>query len=187
MCWNPLKIRRIMITGPQGCGKTTQAHLIADKLGVPFVGAGDLLRELAEEDTEAGRSVKASMDKGELVDDSILAGLIKKEVSQPEYQKGFVADGYPRTHAQLDHFDPNYDKVFYLKISDSEAERRLLGRGREDDTPKLIRERLKWYHEETQPLLDYYRKVDKLVIVDGERSIEDVSREIEKVLEGGSH
>lgn len=188
--WLNLKIRRafpavvvkkkprIMITGPQGSGKTTQARILAEKLGVPMVGAGELARKFANSGHKDSQKVSAAIAEGQLIDDGIMGDLVKKEIAQQSYEKGFVTDGYPRAMSQLKIFNPSYDQVFYLKLSDQEAKKRLLQRGRADDTPEAIKERLEWYHYETSQLLDYYSKRGKLVIIDGDQSIEGVAKEI---------
>lgn len=171
-----------MITGPQGSGKTTQAEILAKKLNLPFVGAGELLREYVEEGGKKSEEVREDLEEGHLVDDKVVASLVKDEISKEVYKEGFVADGYPRALHQLEVFSPDYDKVIYLKLSDEEAQKRLLSRGREDDTPEAIKERLSWHHEETRPLLDHYREKDCLITVNGEKSIEEVANEIEDKL-----
>lgn len=170
---------KILITGPQGSGKTTQAEILAKKLNLPFIGAGELLRQFVENGGEGSASVKADLEDGELVDNNIIAQLMKSELSKEDCQKGFVIDGYPRAFSQLQLFAPEYDQVFYLKLSDEEAKKRLLLRGREDDNPEAIEERLKWYHEETRPVLEYYQQNGKLTTVDGDRSVKEVAAEIE--------
>jgi adenylate kinase len=174
--------RRILITGPQGSGKTTQGEIIAKKLELCLVNTGELLRELAEGDSEESRIIKEALAKGELADDRIVSSEVKKKISQPECRKGFITDGYPRRIEQLSLFDPKFDKVFYLQVPDDVVEQRLLGRGREDDTPELIQNRLEWYHQEINPLLDHYRKEGKLVTIDGSKSIEEIASEIDKHL-----
>lgn len=169
---------KLMITGAQGSGKTTQAKLLAQKLGVCFIGMGDLLREFAKEESLESKIVAESLKKGELADDRIVAGVVKNKICQPECQNGFVTDGFPRSIDQHRYYNPDFDKVFYIKISDEEAKKRLLARGRADDKAGLIEERLGWFHEEIKPLLSYYRDRGELVIIDGEKPVGQVAEEI---------
>lgn len=169
---------KILITGPQGSGKTTHAQILAQKLYLPVIDAGEMLRELAEEDSADGRSVKEDMEQGKLVEDKIVANLMRQRILSPDCQNGFVVDGYPRTLESLELFDPQYNWVFYLQVSDEEVQERLLLRGREDDKPELIRERLMLYHQMTEPVLGYYLKKNKLIRIDAHRTIEEVAKEI---------
>lgn len=177
---------RILITGPQGSGKSTQAQLLASKLSLCFISAGDLVRKAALEKSAEGKLIKGSLSQGLLVDDKIVASLVKKEIAKEECCHGFVLDGYPRNLGQLNFFDPKFDKVIYLDVEDKEVEERLLRRGREDDTPEIIRQRLGLYHQLTEPVLDYYQKMGKLIKIDGSKSIEEVEAEIEEKLRVGS-
>lgn len=171
---------RILIIGPQGSGKTTQAKNLAEKFNLYFASTGDLLREEVLRDSHEGRILKKSLETGQLADDRIVAKLLKEKLGG--HLQGFVLDGYPRSLDQLQYFDPQFDKVIYLEISDEEVEKRLLQRGRADDTPELIRERLRLYHELTEPVLRYYNGQRKLIRIDGRKSIEGVAREIERKL-----
>lgn len=173
---------RILITGPQGSGKSTQSEIIAKKLNVGLINTGEMIRDLAEKDTDESRSLREDMDKGILVDDRVTSRLVKEKVEN-DFQNGFVVDGYPRSLEQLQLFDPDYTLVFYLDISDEEAVRRLVNRGREDDTPEGITERLKVYHELTEPVLDHYQTTGKLIRLDGSQTIEAIVAEIEKLVE----
>lgn len=175
---------KIMITGAQGSGKTTQAKLLAEKLGVCFIGTGGLLREFAQGSSPESKSVAESLKKGELADDQIVARVVRNKIDSFECQKGFVTDGFPRSLDQLKFFNPDFDKVFYLKISDEEAKKRLLLRGRADDKLEVIEERLGWYHEQVEPLLKYYQDQGRLVVIDGERSIDEIRKSIEESLTG---
>lgn len=169
---------RILITGPQGSGKTTQANAVAEKLGLCFVKTGEILRQLAEVDDLRGRKIKQALLVGDMVDDKIVADVVKNNLAEPICQTGFVADGFPRTLAQLENFDPKYQKVFYLNISDTLAIERLLARGRADDTLPLIKQRLLTYHVLTEPLIDHYRRLGVLVDIDASRSLSEVTDQI---------
>lgn len=176
---------RLLFIGSQGSGKSTQAKIISQKLSLCYISTGDLFRQIAEEDSDLGKQVKDLLGKGKLVGDDIVVELVKKKLSEPECQKGFVFDGYPRTLDQQEVFDPGFDKVFYLKVSDETAIKRLLARGRADDSPDVIRERLQTYYQQTQPLLDYYQGLGSLIVVDGEKTIESIEKEIEEVAKDG--
>ncbi len=171
---------KILIAGPQGSGKTTQARILAEKLDLCLIKTGDLTRARAEKDDELGRKLKAALDLGILADDSIIASLLKEEMAKQNCPNGFVTDGYPRRLHQLEVYDPEFDQVFYLDVPNEVVVKRMLDRGREDDTPELIEERLKIFHEETAQVMDYYEKLGKLVRVDGSKGIEEVSEEIMK-------
>lgn len=170
----------IVILGPQGSGKSTQARLIAQKLNLPLLDVGDFLRLKAQEPTDLGRKVKESVERGMLLDDATLIGLASEELKNPKYREGAVIDGAPRTLNQAKLMDSivGINKVFYLSVPDEVNIERLLKRGRKDDTPKLIKKRLTLYHENTQPALSYYREKGLLYQVDGTGSSEDVFRNI---------
>ncbi len=169
---------KLMITGPQGSGKTTQARILSQRLQICLVKTGDLVRAKAKEDSEEGRKLQATLASGELSDDSIVSSLLQAEIEHEKCKDGFVVDGYPRRLSQLEAYDPDYDFVVYLNVSDEVAIERMEARGREDDTPELIKERLKWFHEDTNQVIDYYQKLGKLIRVDGEQEIEEVTEEI---------
>ncbi|MDO8498974.1 MAG: nucleoside monophosphate kinase [bacterium] len=168
-----------MITGPQGSGKTTQAKALAKKLGLCLIEVGAMLRERVKKGDPWSLEVRKTLDEGQLMDDQLVSRLVKKRISESDCQQGFVSDGYPRTFSQHLECDAGFDKVLYLKISDEEAIKRLLKRGREDDNLPAIEKRLTWYHEETKPLLDYYQDLGILVTINGERPIKEVAKEIE--------
>lgn len=169
---------KILITGPQGSGKTTQAEILAAKLGLCLVGAGDLVREFSEKKHPQSAGVRSNLDRGELVDNDVIYQLVKERLAKPDCALGFVSDGYPRSEDQSAYFDPEFDKVIYLDISDQVAEERLLKRGRKDDTLELIDNRLNWYHQETEPLLKKYQPEGKLIKVDGTLPVDEISEKI---------
>lgn len=168
--------------GIQGSGKSTQGSLLSEKLGIPYLSSGHIFRDIAKEITPWGRYVKETLNAGYLISDEKTVPIIEEYLSKPEYAKGYILDGFPRTFPQAEAFRNNVDKVFYLKVSDKEALWRLSDRldegVREDNTLQAIRKRIKLFHDLTEPVLDYYRKLNRLIEVDGEKSIEDVHKEI---------
>lgn len=170
----------IIILGPQGSGKSTQGQMLSKELGLPLLDVGAFLREKSQEETEVGRRVKETIDKGELLDDLSLTELIAQELSSPKYKTGFVMDGAPRTLRQAELLEDiaRIDKVFYLSVPDDINIKRLLGRGRKDDTPELIKKRLALYYENTRPALDYYEGKGVLEEVDGAKVAEEVFEEV---------
>lgn len=163
---------RILFIGVQGSGKSTQAAMLAEYLGLPFISTGDIFRGMPE--------VREILAAGKLVDDEMTAGIVKKRLQESDCQSGFILDGYPRSIAQNNLFDPRFTCVIYLKVPDAEVTKRMMARGRADDTLESIKTRLGLYYEQTQPLLDYYREHGILVEIDGARSIEEIQNEIKK-------
>lgn len=176
---------RILITGPQGSGKTTQAQLLADYLKVPLIDTGNMLRILAETETEDGRKVREKLDRGLMAPDDIAGRITLDRTSELDCQSGFIMDGYPRTLDQLAIYDPKFDKVFYLDISDDLVVERLIKRSREDDKLDLIKKRLSLYHSLTEPVLEYYHKKGILFKVDATKSIDQIQEEIRRALSNG--
>ncbi len=178
---------RILIAGPQGSGKTTQAKKLSEKLGYLFIATGDILREEAKHDTSEGRALKETMRQGGIANDEITAKLVASKIKDSN-GNGLIMDGFPRRLSQLEYFDPGFDRVVYLEVPDEEVTGRLLSRGRADDKPEIISERLKLYHMLTEPVLDYYQRQGKLLRIDAkqdpddsdEQSIEKVAEKIEK-------
>lgn len=174
---------KILMTGPQGSGKTTQAHILAEKYKFRLIKTGEFFRKLAEEDSERGRMIKRlSLDAGELISDELTAEIVREKLKDEGIEDDFIFDGYPRTIHQIELFDPKFDLVFDLEISDEVAIERMLKRGRADDTLPLIKKRLELYYKETVPVLEYYKKQGKLITVDGEKTIEEVALEIDRRL-----
>lgn len=173
---------KIIFLGPQGSGKSTQAKMVAEELKMPYVEMGQMLRDKALESSELGTSIKKSLDAGELVPNEIAVKLLNNTLSDNKFTNGFILDGYPRNQAQLDGFQHSPDKVFYVKVSDEEAVRRLTLRARADDTQDALARRLEIYHGKTEPLLENYRNAGILIEINGEKSIEDVHQEIKTYL-----
>lgn len=157
-------MHRLIIFGPPGVGKGTQAKLLAEKLDLRHLSTGDVLRKAVTEGTELGKKAKEIMDKGDLVPDEIMIGIVEDELSG-EKEKGFILDGFPRTLEQakaLDKIleDKGFDNTTVISLSadDSEIIRRLMGRGRSDDTEEAIKNRLDVYNNQTAPVLAYYKE-----------------------------
>ncbi len=168
----------IIIMGPQGSGKTTQAQILAEKIKIPLVVMGNIFRELAKEDSDRGREIKEILEKGQLVSDDKTIDIVNNHPLEPNCANGFVLDGFPRNLVQAQGLTKKIDKVFYIKIQDAVSLKRLLLRGRADDTEETIANRLSIYHEETEPVLNFYRKQGILIEIDGERTVEEISGEI---------
>jgi len=149
----------IMIGGP-GAGKSTYSEIITKKLNIPHIYTGDMMRQLAKQDTPDGRRVKDLLSKGQFAPLSIVINAVKERVSKPDAQKGYVFDGFPRNVEQAKRMEEEgieYDHVINLVVSEEEVIKRLTARGREDDKPEIIKKRLQVYEKETRPLLDYFK------------------------------
>lgn len=173
---------KLILLGIQGAGKSTQGNLLRDKLGLPYLSTGHIFRELAKERTPLGRKIKETMNAGYLIPDHQTLEIVSEYLSRPEYEKGYILDGFPRTIKQAETFKNGIDKVIYLNVSDKEALWRLSFRdnddAREDESLAAIRKRIMLYHEHTDPVLDFYRKKGKLVEIDGEKEIKAIFSEI---------
>jgi adenylate kinase len=184
----------LLLLGPQGAGKGTQAKRISEEYGIPHVASGDILRDEIARSTALGLRVKPIYDSGGLVPDELMIDIIRDRLSRGDTLPGFVLDGFPRTLPQaraLDEMLASIHRelalVLELQVDDGVSRERLLRRAREegrtDDTPQAIDERLALYHEKTEPLVAYYRAQGKLVGIHGERQIDVVYAEIERVLD----
>jgi adenylate kinase len=185
----------ILVLGPQGSGKGTQAKRIKATYGIPHIATGDMIREMKELPTPAGRELKEVYDRGDLVSDELMIRLIRERLSRGDTLGGFVLDGFPRTMAQaealaelLRELGRELDVVFEFQLDDrEELIRRMLRRaeeeGRADDTPEAIQRRLELYERETAPLVEYYRTTRGNVVgIHAGRTIDEVFREIEQSL-----
>lgn len=170
-----------VILGPQGSGKSTQGKLLAQHLDLPLVDMGDVLRKRGEASDPIALKIQTTIKKGELLDDESLMSVFRDEVGKPQYKDGCVLDGAPRTLAQAHLIDKEVqlNKIFYLNVPDDVNTQRLLARGRADDIPELIEKRLSLYHQQTEPVLDYYRKRGVLEEIDGTQGIEDIFKDIQ--------
>jgi adenylate kinase len=184
----------ILLLGPQGSGKGTQAKRISEAYGIPHIASGDMLRAAMAAATELGRRVKPIYDRGDLVPDELMIELIRERLSQDDTENGFALDGFPRTLPQAEALDPMLREigkeltvVFVLQLPNGVCIERLTKRaqleGRVDDTPEAIAKRLEIYRRETEPLIEWYRIRSNVVTVHAERSVNEVFAEIQQALE----
>jgi adenylate kinase len=180
-----------LLLGIQGSGKGTQAKRIAAEYDIPHIATGEILRQAIADGSPLGREVKEILERGNLVPDETMIGLIRDRLAQTD---GFVLDGFPRTMAQADALDEMLDEigkpltiVFELQVPDDVARKRLLERaaeeGRTDDTPEAIENRIATYHRETEPIVQHYRLRGNLVGIHGTGTVDEVFREIQDALE----
>lgn len=208
---------KLILLGAPGAGKGTQAEILCDKLGIPTISTGNILRAAVKEGTPMGLKAKAFMDAGALVPDEVIVGIVKERLTQPDCANGFILDGMPRTIAQgeaLEQMGVEIDKVINLVVSDEEITKRMSGRRvcgscgasyhivnkhpavegkcdrcggeltiRKDDEPATVLDRLKAYHEQTEPLVEFYRQRGKLVEAPDQGSIEANTAYVLKLLE----
>ncbi|HCR80904.1 MAG: Adenylate kinase [Candidatus Pacebacteria bacterium GW2011_GWB1_47_8] len=176
---------KIVLVGIQGAGKSTQGNMMSEKLGVPYLSSGHIFREMTKEKTKLGRWLKETLNSGALVPDDTAVEIVMEYLSKPEYQNGYILDGFPRTKAQAEVLDGVIDMVFLIDVSDKEALWRISGRvsDREDETLQAIRKRIALFHELTSEVLDFYDKESKLVKINGEQTVEEVFAEIMAAVE----
>lgn len=186
---------RLVLLGAPGSGKGTQGEKLAAQLGIPKLSTGDALRAAVKAGTPLGLKAKATMDAGKLVANEIVIGIVEERLQQPDAKKGFILDGFPRNTAQAEVLDsmlqklgqPGIGKAVHLHVTDEEIVKRLLDRakkeGRADDTPDVIRHRIKVYNDETAPLLSYYSKQGKVVTVEGIGGLEEIFQRILKAIQ----
>jgi len=182
---------RLLIIGPQGAGKGTQATLLCRDLGIPHVSTGDLFRANIGAGTDLGRRAQEYMKAGELVPDSVTQDMVSDRLAQPDAAVGFLLDGFPRNIAQADWLTDllaergtPIDAVVVLTAPDEVLTGRMLARGRADDTPEAIRTRLDIYYSETQPLVDYYD--GRVLRIDGVGEIDAIHGRIMEALSGAT-
>lgn len=185
---------RIVLLGAPGSGKGTQATLMKTELDVPHISSGKLLRDAVEAGTLLGRKAKKVMDRGELVSDELMLGLIEERLTEPDAQLGFILDGYPRNLAQAEALDEllerlgrPVDEALQIDVDEEQVVKRIAHRaaeeGRSDDTEEIVRHRMEVYAEQTAPLVDYYARRGILSRVLGDGSVEDVFQRIRGVLQ----
>jgi adenylate kinase len=182
----------VLVLGPQGSGKGTQAKLISADHAIPHVSTGDMFRAL-DGASPLGREVTEIMERGDLVPDEITIRMIRERLGADDAGEGFILDGFPRNLAQAEALDEmlreigrTLDVIFFFDLDDETAKERALGRaheeGRTDDTPETIARRLAIYHDQTEPVVEYYRTSGKLVPLHAARTVEEVAAEVESAL-----
>jgi adenylate kinase len=171
---------RIVLVGPPGAGKGTQAARLSERLGAPHISTGDLFRENMKNETELGKEAQRYVDAGDLVPDEVTVKMVKDRLAQPDAAEGFLLDGFPRNTAQaqeletvLGELGQRLDAVLVFEVEDEELVKRLTARGRSDDTEETIRHRQEVYRSETEPLIAHYS--DIAVRVDAVGSVEEIT------------
>ncbi len=207
---------RLILLGPPGAGKGTQAEILSERLGINTISTGVMLRTAIREGTELGKKAQGYINAGELVPDELVVGIVKERLSQDDCKKGFILDGFPRTTAQAEALTASgveIDKVLSLEVSDETIVERLSGRReckscgtpyhvvykpssagdkcsacggeliqRADDNEATVKNRIHVYHEQTEPIKEYYKKKGKLVIAYGKEELADTTKEVAKAL-----
>lgn len=203
---------KLILLGAPGAGKGTQAEILCKKLGIPTISTGNILREAIRNGSEVGLRAKAFMDKGQLVPDDVVIGIVRDRVARADCANGFILDGVPRTIPQAEALEDagvSFDHVVSIEIDDAVIEQRMTGRRvcsgcgasyhitahpprkdgvcdhcggelttRADDAPETVRSRLQVFHRETEALKDFYGRLGKLSLVEGDRPIEEISKAI---------
>jgi adenylate kinase len=188
-----MSARRLLLLGPPGAGKGTQAQRLRGELGIPQISTGDMLREAVAAGTPVGLQAKEAMDAGRLVSDEIVIGVAEERLRQPDAAEGFILDGFPRTVAQaraldalLERLGCKLERCVAMRVDTDELVQRLLQRarieGRSDDNEEAIRTRMEEYETKTAPLIAYYRERGVLAEVDGMGSIDEVAARIREAI-----
>lgn len=180
---------RLIFLGPPGAGKGTQAQTLAQHKNIPHISTGDMLRGAMQERSPLGIKAQSYVDKGELVPDQLIQDMAEERLSQSDTNSGWILDGFPRTVSQAQFLDEllqklasNGVRVVNLEVPDEVLIERLLGRGRPDDTPEVIRRRLEVYRLQTAPLIDFYRDRQQLLSVNGNQSLAEVTNDLEQMI-----
>lgn len=182
---------RIIIFGPPGAGKGTQASLISEEYNIPHLSTGEIFRSAIKNETPLGKEVKSILDAGNLVPDEKVVALVEEELKDEKYDGGYILDGFPRTVPQAQAFDDildakgkELDAFLQLEVPEEELIDRILsrGEGRSDDTPEKIKNRLEVYRKETEPVLNHYKKQDVVKEIDGVGTIDEIFSRIKKTL-----
>ena len=183
----------LILIGPPGAGKGTQGHRLSETYSIPEISTGALLRSAVHKGTQLGREAKNYMDRGALVPDEVMIGIVRECLAQEEIERGFILDGFPRTVAQAEALTQLSEEqkrpiehVISIEVSQDELLQRLAGRrqleGRHDDTDEAIRHRLEVYERETAPLIDYYRRQGLLRCIVGVGTVDEIFQRITAVL-----
>ena len=189
----------VILFGPPGAGKGTQAQMLVSEFGMVQLSTGDMLRAAIAAESELGLKAKSIMDAGQLVSDDIMIGMISERMDAPDCANGVILDGFPRTVAQAEALDQMFadknialDSVIEIAVDEAALFARIenraaeTGGSRSDDNAEVLAERLKVYHANTAPILPYYRDKNKLVTIDGMQSIDKVSEDIRSVMQGNT-
>jgi adenylate kinase len=183
----------LILLGPPGAGKGTQGHRLSERYNIPEISTGDILRSAVQKGTPLGREAKSYMDRGALVPDEVMIGIIRERLAQDDTERGFILDGFPRTVAQAEALSRLSEEqqrpiehVISIEVPQEELLQRLAGRrqleGRQDDTNEAIRHRLEVYERETAPLIDYYRRQGLLRCIVGVGTIDEIFQRVAVVL-----
>lgn len=185
----------LILFGPPGAGKGTQADILINKYNIVQISTGDMLREEVKLGTRLGQDAKSIMEKGNLVSDEIIISMIEKRIIKPDCKNGFILDGFPRTLQQainldniLDKLNIHIDKVIEISVDEDILLKRINKRAleskitRDDDNSKILKNRIVVYKKDTLPVLKYYKNLNKLHSIDGMQSVERVSKDIQKIL-----
>ena len=208
----------LILLGAPGAGKGTQAEILCERLNIPTISTGNMIREALKSGTEMGLKAKAFIEAGQLVPDEVVIGIVDERLRQADCQNGFILDGFPRTIPQaeaLDRMGITIDRVVDINVPDEVITRRVSGRRvcldcgntyhietkkplkdgvcdrcgstlvqRKDDQPETVLERLHVYHDQTEPLRDYYANAGKLLVVDGQQGIQEIAEQTLTLLKG---
>lgn len=208
----------LILLGAPGAGKGTQAEILCERLNIPTISTGNMIREALKSGTEMGQKAKAYIEAGQLVPDEVVIGIVRDRLHEDDCQNGFILDGFPRTIPQaeaLDRMGITIDRVVDINVPDEVITRRVSGRRvcpgcgnsyhietkkpqqdgvcdrcgttlvqRKDDEPKTVEERLRVYHEQTEPLRDYYAAAGKLLVMDGQQGIQEIAEQTLAALKG---
>ena len=175
-----IQMRIIMLGGP-GSGKSTYSKFLTKEFQIPHVYTGDMMRSLAQQDTDIGKKVKSALDKGDYVDTKIVLDTLEARLQRKDTKRGYVLDGFPRSMQQVREMERRnigYDHVVFLDVAEDEVVRRLTSRGRADDKPDIIKNRIAVYKRETMPVIKHFENKMLNIRVEGGEQIEDVAANI---------